>query len=72
LDEEIHCIYYKNKLLEKVVRDARTLIEKSRSMQDEPPRPEDSDAAVPRLTAGGIITLERTLTKLQSLLDRSP
>jgi len=31
----------------------------------------DRDPAVPRLTAGGIITLERTLTKLEAL-QRSP
>jgi ubiquitin-conjugating enzyme E2 O len=29
----------------------------------------DPDVAIPRLSAGGIIMLERTLVKLQSLLD---
>jgi ubiquitin-conjugating enzyme E2 O len=69
LEAEIHGIYYTNKLLEKVISDARALIEKSR---DDAPPDSESDAAVPRLTAGGIITLDRTLAKLQSLLDKSP
>ena len=55
--------------------EARSLVEKSRTV----PSPTSSDVnanaggdrdrelAVPRLTAGGIITLERTLVKLEAL-----
>ncbi|KAF5375118.1 hypothetical protein D9758_000439 [Tetrapyrgos nigripes] len=70
LESEIEWIYFTNRKLEKVVSNAKTLIQKSRdapssvTMEDE-----QEAAAVPRLTAGGIITLERTLTKLQGLLD---
>jgi ubiquitin-conjugating enzyme E2 O len=93
LEPEIWYIYYANKLLDKVVCDARRLIDKSstRSAEDgsilspsssssssssstsaRTAADADSDLAVPRLTAGGIIALERTLTKLQSLLGDAP
>lgn len=62
-------MYYKSGKLRKVLRDARALIDKSRGTTEDAPRNEDEDAAVPRLTGGGIIALERTLTKLQALLD---
>ncbi|ESK98044.1 isocitrate lyase [Moniliophthora roreri MCA 2997] len=65
LEKEIEWMYYTNGRLEKVLRDSRTLIEKSRAQEDT----EDQDLAVPRLTVGGIIALERTLSKLQGLLD---
>jgi ubiquitin-conjugating enzyme E2 O len=69
LEHEITRIYYTNKLLEKVVLDARVLIETSKQTSKDAPTDVDADKAVPRLTAGGIITLERTLSKLQFLLD---
>lgn len=59
-------LYYTDKRLEKVVQDSRALIAKSKLPLDDY---EGLDLAVPRLTAGGIITLERTLIKLQALLD---
>ena len=59
-------MYFTNKRLEKVVRDAEALIDKSKSSE----RPETSqDLAVPRLSGGGIITLERTLNKLKNILE---
>lgn len=73
LETEIHWMYYTSHRLEKVLNESRLLIEKSKSQEDQDMAPvDDEDLAVPRLTAGGIITLERTLTKLQSLLDTPP
>lgn len=71
LEEEIHWLYYKRGMLEKVVKDARALIEKSKDATEEfePSASSVEDLAVPRLTAGGVITLTRTLTKLQALSD---
>ena len=67
LQSEIRWIYYKQGRVKKVLDVARSLIQKSKTS------PEGSeynnDLAVPRLTTGGIITLERTLAKLQGLLD---
>ena len=70
LENEIQHIYYTQKRLHKVVADAQSLIEKSQSQSQE--IPDDQDLAVPRLTAGGILSLGRTLTKLQALLDAAP
>ena len=66
VESDINWLYYTNGRLAKVIRDSRTLIEKSR----EPSDGDEGDLAVPRLTAGGIITLERTLVKLQALLEQ--
>jgi len=52
------------------VQDAQKLIQKSRDGLEI--SLEDQDIAVPRLTAGGIIALERTLKRLCSFLDRCP
>ncbi|KAL6309869.1 hypothetical protein BKA93DRAFT_814242 [Sparassis latifolia] len=68
LEEEIHWFYYTTGKLAKVLNDARGLIQKSKTTSEDTEA--DRDLAVPRLTGGGIITLERTLAKLQSLLDR--
>ncbi|KAI9445331.1 hypothetical protein H4582DRAFT_2071007 [Lactarius indigo] len=72
LESEIEWLYRKQGRLAKVLCDARALVEKSRragpsasSNADESDR--DSEPAVPRLTTGGIITLERTLIKLEAL-----
>lgn len=69
LQLEISWLYYTKGRLAKVLQDARQLIEKSKSepVIDDP----DQELAVPRLTAGGIITLERTLGKLQTLLEQN-
>ncbi|KNZ75661.1 putative ubiquitin-conjugating enzyme E2 23 [Termitomyces sp. J132] len=68
LDSEIKWLYYGNHRLDKVLRDARALIKKSTASQV---NDADQELAVPRLTTGGIITLERTLSKLQVLLDNN-
>ncbi|KAK2461639.1 hypothetical protein APHAL10511_006102 [Amanita phalloides] len=67
LELEIRWLYYTQGRLKKVLDDARKLVQKSRSGC--PDGEFDSELAVPRLTTGGIITLERTLVKLQGLLD---
>jgi ubiquitin-conjugating enzyme E2 O len=78
LESEIHWLYRERGRLNKVLRDARALVEKSRVSQaqaiasdrEEPPIPsDDADLAVPRLSEGGIITLERSLNKLQVIAD---
>ncbi|KAG7450676.1 uncharacterized protein BT62DRAFT_927948 [Guyanagaster necrorhizus] len=70
LEKEISWLYYTNHRLEKVVCDCRDLVEKSRRETDLTEG--EKDLAIPRLTAGGIIAVERTLMKLQVLLDSSP
>ena len=70
LEKELHWFYYTKGKLAKVLNDARALIEKSKSTKEETEA--DRELAVPRLTGGGIIALERTLTKLQTLLDSPP
>ncbi|KAI0348532.1 hypothetical protein BDW22DRAFT_1366335 [Trametopsis cervina] len=75
LESEVKWMYYRHGKLEKVVRDARALIDKSKIPAEDKglsEGPTENDAAVPRLTGGGIIALERTLTKLQLLLDSRP
>lgn len=68
LQLEINWLYYTKGRLAKVLSDARQLIEKSKN---EPMGDSDQELAVPRLTTGGIITLERTLGKLQILLEQN-
>jgi ubiquitin-conjugating enzyme E2 O len=70
LEQEIRWLYYTKGTLAKVLQESRALIEKSKTSADI--LPEDSDLAIPRLTAGGIIALERTLHKLQDLYDAKP
>ena len=65
LDEVIKDIYYTRGKLAKVVASAWKLIEVSKGMKE---GEEKEDLAVPRLSAGGILTLSRTMEKLQSLL----
>ncbi|CCM05195.1 uncharacterized protein FIBRA_07404 [Fibroporia radiculosa] len=67
LEAEIRWFYYINGKLKKVLDDARALIEKSKASKDDTEA--DGDVAVPRLTGGGMIALERTLLKLQTVLD---
>lgn len=69
LQAELSWLYYTTGKLAKILRDSRLLVEKSRQSTSSPAAADDRDVAVPRLTAGGIITLERTLVKLQALLD---
>ncbi|KAF8913015.1 hypothetical protein CPB84DRAFT_1722037 [Gymnopilus junonius] len=66
LEAEITQLYRTGRRLQKVIDDAERLIQKSKDNAEI--APEDIDLAVPRLSAGGIITLERTLAKLRRLL----
>lgn len=52
-----------------MVRDSRALIALSQEPEASMSREQNDDEAVPRLSAGGIITLERTLIRLQTFLD---
>lgn len=65
LESEIRWLYYDQHRLEKVLYDAKVLIEKSKATPDVTKA--ERELAVPRLTAGGILTLERILGKLQLL-----
>ncbi|KAJ3783382.1 hypothetical protein GGU10DRAFT_361067 [Lentinula aff. detonsa] len=71
LETEISWLYYSNRLLEKVLRDSRTLINASRQQSTEGrTRMEDlTEQYNLSLSTGGIIALERVLTVLQNLLD---
>ncbi|KAF9270048.1 hypothetical protein L218DRAFT_952243 [Marasmius fiardii PR-910] len=69
LENEIRWLYYTKHRLEKVLKDSRDLIAKSEGLSLNAVTEEDLEVAIPRLSAGGIITLERTLNKLQGLLD---
>ncbi|KAI0041793.1 hypothetical protein FA95DRAFT_1584625 [Auriscalpium vulgare] len=69
LETEINWLYYKDGRLAKVLRDARALVAKSHEPPSEEDTVADRERAVPRLTAGGIITLERTLAKLEALRE---
>ncbi|KAL4069739.1 hypothetical protein V8B97DRAFT_2008249 [Scleroderma yunnanense] len=72
LQAELTWLYYTTGKLSKVLQDSRQLIDKSKqepSSSSSSRVIHDPDVAVPRLTAGGIITLERTLVKLQTFLD---
>jgi ubiquitin-conjugating enzyme E2 O len=69
LEAEINWLYYTEGRLAKVLHDSRALIQKSQS--DSEITEADRNLAVPRLTTGGIIMLERTLSKLQTLVDRT-
>jgi ubiquitin-conjugating enzyme E2 O len=69
LEAEIRWFYRNQKWLQKVIDDARRLIVRSTEQSQSDAR--DSDAAVTRLTAGGIISLERVLSKLQALLENT-
>ncbi|KAH9855005.1 hypothetical protein C2E23DRAFT_875028 [Lenzites betulinus] len=69
LEDELRWFYYTNGKLRRVLEDARALSAKSKATQGEEVAEADRDRAVPRLTSGGIIALERTLVKLQGLLD---
>lgn len=65
LSSEIESIYILGGRLSKSIRDAENLIAASR--EDAGVYPLDGNAAVPRLTLGGILPLERTLVYLKGL-----
>ena len=63
--------YFTSGKLKKVLDEARALIEKSKQ-SEELETEADRERAVPRLSGGGVIALQRTLGKLQVLLDVHP
>lgn len=76
LEEEINWLYYTNGKLDKVLRNSRALITKSKAYASANKdtdtdhvmeEADDEELAVPSLTGGGIIMLERTLAKLEGL-----
>lgn len=72
LDDVIKDIYFNRGRLGKIIKSAKDLMEKSKEKEG---ANETSDSAVPRLTAGGVLTLTRTLDKLQDIQldhERSP
>lgn len=81
LQDEIQWFYWTGGRLEKVIRDADRLISSSRQAQAddssggrgaeaETGRGSTDERAVPRLTLGGILPLERTISHLRDVLDR--
>ena len=72
LEAEITWLYHKQGKLRKVLDDSRALIKKSRDEPVDSKTVVSSDRAVPRLTSGAIITLERTLSKLEGLQRHLP
>ncbi|KAF9076116.1 hypothetical protein BDP27DRAFT_1313919 [Rhodocollybia butyracea] len=68
LETEIRWLYYSNKLLEKVLNNCQALIHSSRQQSEESMEDQER-CAISRLTAGGIIALERHARALQTLLD---
>lgn len=67
LETELKWLYFTNGRLKKILDSARALIAKSKTQAEDTEA--DQELAVPRLTGGGIITLERTLAKLQAIHD---
>lgn len=65
LESELKWFYYTNGILDKILRDSALLIQKSKSPSADDEA--DTELAIPRLTGGGIISLERTLNKLRVL-----
>ncbi|KAJ7092567.1 hypothetical protein C8R44DRAFT_816023 [Mycena epipterygia] len=71
LEHDIEWLYHTSGRLDKVVNDAQKLIEKSKSVAEAADSEADRELAVPRLSAGGIITLDRTLVRLVKLRSRA-
>ena len=71
LEAEMNWFYFTSGKLKKVLDEARALIEKSKQ-SEELETEADRERAVPRLSGGGVIALQRTLGKLQVLLDVHP
>jgi len=73
LEEDIRFFYHGAKRLRAVIEKSRALIEKSRRdpnpSKEQLQKDETADIAIPRLSVGGIIMLERNLNALQETLD---
>ncbi|KLO15052.1 hypothetical protein SCHPADRAFT_902766 [Schizopora paradoxa] len=65
LEEIINDIYYTKGRLQQVISKSNALIAKSREAEGKDLEDDDSDLAVPHLTAGGVLALSRTMTKLE-------
>jgi len=70
LESEITYLYHTQGRLQKIMDDAEHLIQKSKDSPDIGSG--DQDLAIPRLTAGGIIALERILIKLRNYIQATP
>ncbi|QRW11976.1 ubiquitin-conjugating enzyme [Ceratobasidium sp. AG-Ba] len=72
LASEVNWYYIEQGRLNKVISDARELIERSEAGEYEAPKEvlREDDPAVPVLSAGAVIMLKRTLDKLQSIADQ--
>jgi len=72
LETDIRWIYLKQGKLAKIIADSTALIASSRNTDGQSSNPaglQGRELAISRLTLGGILTLERTLSHLQSILD---
>lgn len=71
LESELSWFYHERGRLQSVIRDARELIETSKSAEgsSDAAMAVRSDRAVPRLTPGGALVLSRTLVKLEALWE---
>jgi ubiquitin-conjugating enzyme E2 O len=72
LETEIRWIYLEQGKLAKIIADSTALIASSRDRGGQSSNPaglQGREPAINRLTLGGILTLERTLSHLQSILD---
>jgi ubiquitin-conjugating enzyme E2 O len=67
-EQEVEWLYYADRRLEKVVKAARALIQKS--FKEDVTSAAPSEAAVPVLSEGGVIMLERTVKKLEGILEK--
>ncbi|KAH8835912.1 hypothetical protein DL96DRAFT_1576028 [Flagelloscypha sp. PMI_526] len=65
-ENELRWFYYNQGRLTKAIADTQALINRSQIPESEESLTEDSPA-VPRLTGGGILSMRRTLDKLESL-----
>jgi ubiquitin-conjugating enzyme E2 O len=63
LESELEWMYLSDGRLKKALNDSEALIERSKLDIEE-----DRNLAVSKLTAGGVILLQRTITKLKLLL----
>ncbi|KAJ7596874.1 hypothetical protein C8J56DRAFT_1041125 [Mycena floridula] len=66
LEEPIEYLYHTTGRLQKLLDDANSLISKSKATEIS--EEVDQDVAVPRLSAGGVLTLQKLLTRLQAQL----
>ncbi len=64
-------IYYTKGRLHQVITKANALVTKSQNAEANDADDSDGEIAVPRLTAGGVLALSRTMTKLEQILSAS-